>query len=118
VLEGGERRKKREQEEGEVGGAEEEKKEKGEERKRLNEKKREEEKEECRRKVEWDSQKQRYEKKFPLYTPLPWEASVFIISVTIKLNAFFRLYTHLLKLERVTILLAQFFNIQVVMISL
>lgn len=43
-------------------------------------------------------------------TPLPWEAIVLIFGVIIKLKAFFRLHTHPLKLERVTIPLAQFYK--------
>lgn len=46
-----------------------------------------------------------------------WEAAVFVFGIIIKLKAFLRLYTHPLKLERVTILLAQFCKMQVVMIS-
>lgn len=57
-------------------------------------------------------------KTFLCVTPLPWEAAVFIFGVIIKLQAFVRLYTHLLKLERMTILLAPFCKMQVVMISL
>lgn len=58
------------------------------------------------------------ERKCLLHITLLWEAAVFIFGIIIKSKAFLRLYTHPLKLERVTILLAQFCKMQVVMISL
>lgn len=56
--------------------------------------------------------------RYPPCTPLSWEAIVLIFGVIIKLKAFSRLHTHPLKLERVTIPLAQFYKMQIVMISL
>lgn len=65
-----------------------------------------------------EKEKKEKRKTFLCVTPLPWEAAVFIFGIIIKLQAFVRLYTHPLKLERMTILLAPFCKMQVVMISL
>lgn len=74
------------------------------------------EREEKRRKEAGDGGGER--ERCPPCTPLPWEAIVLIFGVIIKSKALLRLHTHPLKLERVTIPLAQFYKVQIVMISL